>query len=807
MAVTLSLFAGAGAQFFDNNGVPLTGGKIFTYAAGTTTNQATYTSAFGTTAHSNPIILDSAGRVPSGEIWLTTGIGYKFVVTTSTNVLLNTYDNIPSSAQPPAANDADSIMYEQGYLVTAGSFVVGKTYRIVSVGTTNFTLIGATTNTVGLHFIATGVGTGDGTAELSQTVETKLRQTVSVKDFGAVGDGVADDTAAIQAAVTAAKNIIVPTGTYKITSTINLTSDQNIECQADVIFDVSSAPNQTIVFYGAGSFGSTYSLTANAVVGATTLTLTSGDAANFAANDWIQIYSNTIYDPGFSAAKIGEMVQIASVSSGTITLKSPLAGGDYTTAQSAVIRKATFIENTSVIGGQFIGSSTSTVLHVAVRFDIAYNCSIYKSRAKFCNGNSFNIRDSLFCIASDIYVEDALATTGYGINWTGTCQDCKTVNSVFVRCRHAVTNTSGGIGLCRRLSYENCTSYDSINNGDAFDTHSNGEDIAFVNCVTYDASANGFNIECGTATLIGCKAIRSNRSGIVLATNITLTRNRFTAVGCVVDTTDLFYGFNINNGSSVINSATAQISIVGCSVFNSAQEAMLVAGDSGYEIHGVEITGGQYNGKDVAKQFYIGAFVSKFRVSNVHVQAPNTSGAAMLLEDCSYGSVDNCVLEFTTQGNGRCLDITDANNITVSNCTGKQVNPARGTGISLNGTTSKIYIAPNNNFQDCAAPGVSEASLTIASGIITVPNSSVGVCIIDTEGGAATDDLDTIDGGFTGQITVLTPASTARDVTVKDNVGNLRLNGDFVFANTQDTLTLMCKENGALWFELSRSNN
>jgi hypothetical protein len=227
MAVTLSLFAGAGAQFFDNNGNPLSGGKIYTYAAGTTTPLATYTTNSESAFHTNPIILDSAGRVPSGgEIWLQLGVGYKFVLRTSAEVLIATYDNIPSSAQPPAANDADSIMYEQGYTVTAGSFVVGKIYRIASVGTTDFTLIGATNNTVGTHFIATGVGTGTGTAKLSQTVETKLRETVSVKDFGAVGDGVVDDTAAIQAALdSGASTVTVPDGTYKITSSLVLPSD------------------------------------------------------------------------------------------------------------------------------------------------------------------------------------------------------------------------------------------------------------------------------------------------------------------------------------------------------------------------------------------------------------------------------------------------------------------------------------------------------------------------------------------------------------------------------------------------------
>jgi len=97
MAVNLSLFGGAGAQFFDDNGDPLSGGLIHTYAAGTTTNQATYTSSTGVTAHTNPIVLNSAGRVPGGEIWLTQGLTYKFVLATSADVTIATFDNISSS--------------------------------------------------------------------------------------------------------------------------------------------------------------------------------------------------------------------------------------------------------------------------------------------------------------------------------------------------------------------------------------------------------------------------------------------------------------------------------------------------------------------------------------------------------------------------------------------------------------------------------------------------------------------------------------------------------------------------------------
>jgi hypothetical protein len=93
MTVALSPIAGAGWQFFDNSGAILAGGLLYTYAAGTTTPLATYQDSGGVTVHTNPIILDSAGRVPT-EVWMTAGSAYKLVLKTSTGISLWTMDNL-----------------------------------------------------------------------------------------------------------------------------------------------------------------------------------------------------------------------------------------------------------------------------------------------------------------------------------------------------------------------------------------------------------------------------------------------------------------------------------------------------------------------------------------------------------------------------------------------------------------------------------------------------------------------------------------------------------------------------------------
>jgi len=80
------------SQFFDDNGDPLNGGKVYTYAAGTTTPKATFTDAGGGTQAANPIELDSAGRA---AIWVNGA--YKFTVTDALGTPIRTVDNVTVS--------------------------------------------------------------------------------------------------------------------------------------------------------------------------------------------------------------------------------------------------------------------------------------------------------------------------------------------------------------------------------------------------------------------------------------------------------------------------------------------------------------------------------------------------------------------------------------------------------------------------------------------------------------------------------------------------------------------------------------
>jgi hypothetical protein len=92
-------------------------------------------------------------------------------------------------------------------------------------------------------------------------------------------------------------------------------------------------------------------------------------------------------------------------------------------------------------------------------------------------------------------------------------------------------------------------------------------------------------------------------------------------------------------------------------------------------------------------------------------------------------------------------------------------------------------------------------TLTIATGVININSTGAygGSFKIDTEGAAATDDLDTINGGTEGDVIWLAPANDARTVVLKHGTGNLQINGNADFSLDSQNDAAVARYNGSKW--------
>jgi hypothetical protein len=175
------------------------GYRLYTYLPGTTTHTNVYTDAAGSVAHTYTsdgsggqyIALDARGEVP-GNLYLNSG-GVDLNLKTTAGVTVWTKRAI---GQSDLASTLDTAL------------------RADLAASSGATLLG---------FIQAGAGA------TARTGQSKMRDTVSVKDFGALGDGSNDDTAEIQAAIDAAVNagrseVWFPGGDYKISAPLTVTA-------------------------------------------------------------------------------------------------------------------------------------------------------------------------------------------------------------------------------------------------------------------------------------------------------------------------------------------------------------------------------------------------------------------------------------------------------------------------------------------------------------------------------------------------------------------------------------------------------
>lgn len=280
-------------RFQDNNNNPLAGGQLYTYQAGTSTPQATYTDSTGGTPNTNPVIMNARGEA---NVWLTTGQGYKLVLKDASANTIWTQDQVFSGVTSDfvtnlASSTGSSGSSSVGYLMSVAGTAVGR------------------------------------------TVQNKLDDVVNAADFGLKTTNTgAQNVTALQNAVNFAIavggcTIHIDRGTYDFNNSINFTSANNTRVTGEgpdaTILRITSA---TADFFT--STGTTYYQTFDNLSLTSTVTRTSGYMMNFGVSSglWkrgliyrvrIQQHFGGIILQGFEQSTIAETYIVNPSGAGT----------------------------------------------------------------------------------------------------------------------------------------------------------------------------------------------------------------------------------------------------------------------------------------------------------------------------------------------------------------------------------------------------------------------------------------------------------------------------------------------------------
>lgn len=361
---------------------------------------------------------------------------------------------------------------------------------------------------------------------LTKVTYSMIENIVSPLAFGAVGNGVTNDAAAIQAAITSMTNGGVFDGqglTYRVDSTITgITSNTIIQ---NATFDFSQQTLGAGIdrgFIAAGTIATGVTLTANTILDSKTVTV--GSTASFAVDDLVFLASNSVWDSSTSTT-FGQYGRVKSIDSLTQLSLYDAVLMPFNTANAATIAKVTPVKNVIFRNCKFIGANNLTASQNALYFQYGENCEIVD-----CEFERFDyLGIGLFrCYASTIdkchikFARNAGNAYGYGI--FGGCYACSVVNSWGEDCRHTVTiGDNDGINMFTKVI--GCHATSSKDAG--FDSHSAsmytefiGNTVEMSNDRAGTSNHDGLIIQGLHGVFIGNTVVNQKGNGIIYQPNV-----------------------------------------------------------------------------------------------------------------------------------------------------------------------------------------------------------------------------------------------------------------------------------------------
>lgn len=393
---------------------PLSGGILRFYEAGTLTPLTVYSDRELSTSLGSFVTLDSDGRATT-PVFVPEGIPFKLRIETSGGSLISETDNQIALASSNQVQGLDAARQLIGYIPTVDPAVP------------------------------------------------------------AIGDGIADDSAALAAAINGSTQPVIDLGgkTFKINSSVAVTrGDITIRNGTIDMSGLTGASDMDAISF-TGSEGSDVAFTGSALPGMATLTLTS--TAGFAAGDTVYAYSSTDFASG---CKLGELHRVLSITDATtLVLCRPLAF-DFT--GTGGLRKITPLSNILLEDVTFTGSIPADVSHFrkSLAFSRCRNVVLrrcvfdgpYSHGAEFSRCYRARIQD---CVFQDITKTD----TGRSVSVIEGCYDVRVSRSASENTRHLIFSGwfTSGVNQSIHLDGGN---------------HSGIADIAFYDTNTYGCSVD-----------------------------------------------------------------------------------------------------------------------------------------------------------------------------------------------------------------------------------------------------------------------------------------------------------------------------
>jgi len=443
----------------------------------------------------------------------------------------------------------------------------------------------------GLTGAVTGVSSING--KTGSITGALINYSVSVKEYGALGNGVANDTTAIQNALNSGyQNIYFPAGTYKVNATLTIPKDISI---------FGDGPSLSMIDGRAGSCwgtqipvlknsvsGVTWSLLPNLVSGISegSRTLNFTTPHGLSVGDMVWVTGNTawnLYITDFPPNK-GEIRRIGLIQGTTGAVIQGTFYDNYSLSGLSLYKVLNY-SNGSVKNLGVIGQGISGSYDIGIELRYLKDTAIENVKVTNCSAEALNLGQCDNLYVNNCYAED-VGGGQYGLDYGLTIYNSQNIlvnGGYYTAARHATTigttptylSGSGryypSLGVINRnITFNGISALritDSSNSSNiigAVDTHLGAEYIKFVNCFV----DGGFNIAGDKITIDGCQIIGENAGliyvGFLKGTNLNI-QNNYMRTNNVPDVNTVGVFVNIGGQFDSLGFTTAQGGIINIS--------------------------------------------------------------------------------------------------------------------------------------------------------------------------------------------------------------------------------------------------